>query len=160
MISEWHDKIFSVTKRGFLDMALEIFHFQYQQNPVYRSFVQALQINPSSVDSLEKIPFLPISFFKTQQILSGNSVPEKIFESSGTSGTEVSKHFISDINLYKKSFLESFKKKYGPVNDYCIIGLLPSYLERNTSSLVFMVNELIKLSGHPQTDFTWMNLKN
>lgn len=153
MISEWHDKILGVTEPVFQELALEIFHYQYQQNPVYRSFVQALGIHSSAVISLEHIPFLPISFFKTKEVVSGSFAPEKIFESSGTTATETSKHFVSDINLYKKNFIRAFEKNYSPVSDYCIIGLLPSYLERNTSSLVFMVNELIRLSSHAQSGF-------
>lgn len=153
MISEWHDKILGVTEPVFQELALEIFHYQYQQNPVYRSFVQALGIHSSAVISLEHIPFLPISFFKTKEVVSGSFAPEKIFESSGTTATATSNHFVSDINLYKKNFIRAFEKNYGPVSDYCIIGLLPSYLERNTSSLVFMVNELIRLSNHAQSGF-------
>jgi hypothetical protein len=102
---------------------------------------------------MDKIPFLPVSFFKTQQVVSGTFIPEKIFESSGTTDSERSKHFVADIKLYKKNIIQTFEKKYGTVSDYCIIGLLPSYLERKTSSLVFMVNELINLGGHAQSGF-------
>lgn len=153
MNCEWPDKIFSVTPGGFQPLALEIFHYQYQYNAVYRSFVGALKIKTSAVDSLEKIPFLPISFFKSEEIKTGEFSPELIFESSGTTGSERSRHFLKDRVLYTKNFIQTFEKNYGPVQEWCIIGLLPSYLERNTSSLVFMVNELIKRSGHPQSGF-------
>jgi len=153
MNCEWQDKIFSVSGAGFHALALEIFHFQYQNNPVYRDFTGALRINPSKVDSLEKIPFLPISFFKSQQVRTGTFPAELLFESSGTTGTVPSRHFVKDTGIYVKSFIQAFEKNYGAINEYCIIGLLPSYLERKTSSLVFMVNELIKRSGHPQSGF-------
>ena len=153
MTCEWHDKIFSVSETAFQDLALEIFHFQYQHNPVYRAFTEAIRVNPVLVNAIEKIPFLPISFFKNHEIKSGEFSSETIFESSGTTGSLPSRHFVKDNRIYSKSFRETFEKNYGPVNEYCIIGLLPSYLERNTSSLVFMVNELKRLSGHPQSGF-------
>lgn len=153
MTCEGRDKIFSASEAGFQAQALEIFHFQYQNNRVYRAFTEALKVNPSAVDTIEKIPFLPISFFKSQEIKTGKFSPEIIFESSGTTGSVNSRHFVKDTGIYSKSFINGFENKYGPVNEWCIIGLLPSYLERKTSSLVFMVNELIKLSGHPQSGF-------
>ena len=153
MTCEWHDKIFSVSEAEFQPLALEIFHFQYQNNPFYRAFVHALDIKPGSVNSIEKIPFLPISFFKTHEVITGGFYSGEIFESSGTTEMVRSKHFVTDIELYKKSFVKGFERNYGKAGDWCIIGLLPSYFERNNSSLVFMVNELIKLSGHPQSGF-------
>ena len=153
MNCEWQDKIFSVSEAGFQPLALEVFHFQYQNNPVYRAFTGALRVNPAMVDSLEKIPFLPISFFKSQEVKTGVFVGDLVFESSGTTGSAPSRHFVKDTGIYVKSFMPAFEKNYGPINEYCIIGLLPSYLERKTSSLVFMVNELIKRSGHSQSGF-------
>ncbi len=153
MNCEWQDKIFSISGAGFQALALEIFHFQYQNNPVYRAFTGALRVNPSKVDSLEKIPFLPISFFKSHGVKTGEFAEEMVFESSGTTGSEPSRHFVKDTGTYVKSFIQAFEKNYGAINEYSIIGLLPSYLERKTSSLVFMVNELIKRSDHPQSGF-------
>ena len=153
MTCEWHDKIFSVSDAEFEALALEIFHFQYQNNGIYRAFTEALKIDLHSVNALEKIPFLPISFFKTHEIKTGIFPSEIIFESSATTGSVRSRHHVRDIRIYQKSFKEAFEKIYGFIKECCIIGLLPSYLERNTSSLVFMVNELIKLSGHPQSGF-------
>jgi len=153
MNCEWPDKIFSVKEADFPTLAMDIFNFQYGNNPVYKAFVDALKIKPNSVNSLEKIPFLPIIFFKSQQIKTGEFSAEEVFESSGTTDSVRSRHFVKDLGLYTKSFIQTFEKNYGPVNECCIIGLLPSYLERNTSSLVFMVKELIKLSGHSQSGF-------
>jgi phenylacetate-coenzyme A ligase PaaK-like adenylate-forming protein len=153
MTCEWHDKIFSVSEAGFQALALEIFHFQYQNNRVYRAFTEALMINPSVINSIEKIPFLPISFFKSHEIKTGEFYPKMIFESSGTTGSATSRHFVKDTGIYTESFTRAFEKNYGAINEFCIIGLLPSYLERKTSSLVFMVHELIKRSGHPQSGF-------
>lgn len=153
MTCEWHDKVFSVTEGEFKFLALEIFHFQYQHNLVYRDYVKALKTDLKTVNSIEKIPFLPVSFFKTHEIKTGNFSAEIIFESSATTGSVISSHHVKDAGIYRKSFLDSFKKSYGKVKDTCIIGLLPSYLERDSSSLVFMVNEFIKLSDHPKSGF-------
>jgi phenylacetate-coenzyme A ligase PaaK-like adenylate-forming protein len=153
MNCEWPDKIFSVTSAEFQSLALEIFHFQYQNNRIYREFAEALKIRPSSVNTLENIPFLPISFFKSDEIKTGEFSPEMIFESSGTTGSIRSRHLVKDKAIYIKSFIAAFEKNFGAINEYCIIGLLPSYQERNESSLVFMVNELIKRSKHPHSGF-------
>ena len=103
--------------------------------------------------SQNTIPFLPISFFKSHTVSTGSFEPEQVFESSGTTQTTNSKHLVKDINLYRKSFSKAFELFYGPVKDWCIIGLLPAYLERKNSSLVMMVDELIKESGHPDSGF-------
>ena len=153
MTCEWHDKIFSVSETEFDALALEIFHFQYQNNAIYRAFSEALKISLHSVNAIEKIPFLPVSFFKSHEIKTEIFQADAIFESSATTGTVRSRHHVKEIEVYQKSLKAAFEKNYGSVKDYCIIGLLPSYLERNTSSLVFMVNELIKFSGHPQSGF-------
>jgi phenylacetate-coenzyme A ligase PaaK-like adenylate-forming protein len=137
----------------FVDIALAVFRFQYQNNPVYRKFCDLLKKNPENVDAVPSIPFLPISFFKSHQVLSGQSSPELIFTSSGTTGSQTSRHFVASARLYQESFLTCFENAYGPVNEYCILGLLPSYLERQGSSLVYMVQELVARSGHPQSGF-------
>lgn len=160
MTCEWQDKIFSVEEPGFQALALEIFHFQYQHNKIYRAYVEALKTDLHTVNSIEKIPFLPISFFKTHEIKTGNFRSEAIFESSATTGSVRSLHHVKDKGLYRKSFLNTFEKNYDKVSDSCIVGLLPSYLERDSASLVFMVNELIKLSGHPQSGFYLNDFEN
>ena len=157
------DKIFNVTAVDFTETALEVFRFQYNNNAVYRQFCTALHINENSVSSIENIPYLPIAFFKTHKVTSTAFNPAMVFESSGTTQTINSKHFVKDIGLYQKSFSKAFRLFYGDVKDYCILGLLPSYLERNNSSLVMMVNELIQQSGHPQSGFylnNYQELKN
>ena len=140
-------------KEDFTALALEVFHFQYGNNPVYRLYTDTLGIRPASVRTVTEIPFLPVSFFKTHTIRTTDFEPAIVFESSGTTGTGGSRHEVRDPGLYKKSFTAGFERFYGPVQDWCIIGLLPSYLERSHSSLVLMVHDLIALSGHPDSGF-------
>ena len=134
-------------------LALALFRYQYRHNQVYHRWCNLLQVNPEAVLSVQQIPFLPISFFKTHIVTTGNFTAQISFASSGTTQTTVSHHYISDIDIYRQSFDKAFTQFYGKAEDWCIIGLLPSYLERNNSSLVFMVNDLIRLSGHPQSGF-------
>jgi hypothetical protein len=153
MNGEWHDKIFSITESGFSQLALDIFHFQYEANSVYNSYVNALGKTPSDVDEIEKIPFLPISFFKTDEIKTGKFNAEVIFKSSGTTQTINSQHHVKDVSIYTQSFTTAFKKIYGDPQKWCVLGLLPSYLEKGNSSLVYMVDDLIKQSQHPESGF-------
>lgn len=153
MKSEWNDKIFRVNEQDREGLALEIFRFQYQSTAIYREYINALGINPRSVNRVSDIPFLPIRFFKSHAVQAGAFEPALIFESSGTTGSINSRHLVKDAGLYKESFTLGFERFYGPASGWCIIGLLPSYLERQNSSLVYMVNELIRLSGHPQSGF-------
>lgn len=153
MVTDFTNKIFEVNKAGFDQLALEIFDFQYRNNTLYKSYVDALKINIPDVNGINEIPFLPISFFKTMDIKTTSFDAEIIFESSGTTQTVNSRHHVKDLSLYRNSFIRGFEKFYGPINNWCIIGLLPSYLERTNSSLVSMVHELIRLSGHSQSGF-------
>ncbi len=150
---ELEKKVFAVTNSGFAQLALEIFQFQYRQNEIYRKYCDTLKVVANKVDSLKKIPFLPIELFKTRQIKTTDFEPEIIFESSGTTGTVNSKHFVKDISIYKKSFAKCFQKFYGKAVGTCILGLLPSYLERKNSSLVYMVDSLIQQSNHKLSGF-------
>jgi len=134
-------------------LALDIFRFQYDNNPVYRAYSDALGLRPGIVRTLTEIPFLPVSFFKTHPVRTLEFTPEAIFRSSGTTGTGGSRHEVKDLGLYEKSFGAAFELFYGPVKDWCVIGLLPAYLERSDSSLVLMVDRLIKDSGHPDSGF-------
>ncbi len=152
MDNEW-DKIFNVNEGNFEDLALEIFQFQYQHNSIYRTYVDMLKFNPQEINKLPDIPFLPIQFFKTHLVKTTDFEPAYEFQSSGTTQTINSQHFIKDIELYRQGFTKGFELFYGPVENWCIIGLLPSYLERKHSSLVFMVGELIRKSGHEQSGF-------
>ena len=148
------DRIFNIgNDEQFLELALEVFRFQAAENPVYKAYLNHLGILPANVQSLEEIPFLPIEFFKKHRVVTGDLGHEVIFESSGTSGENPSKHFVRNLELYRRSFTSTFKLFYGDTSQYCILALLPSYLERQNSSLVYMANELINLSGHPGSNF-------
>lgn len=153
MSLQWNHKIFGVNDADFEALALEIFNFQRANNPVYRAYIDALGINPVSVHAVSKIPFLPIRFFKSHQIQTTDFEPQATFESSGTTGMVNSQHRVKDLSIYEESFKKGFELFYGAITNYCVIGLLPSYLERNNSSLVVMVDKLIQLSGHPQSGF-------
>lgn len=153
MKREWNDKIFRVNEQDREGLTLEIFRFQYQYTTIYRQYVDALGIDPHSVNRISGIPFLPIRFFKSHAVQAGVFEPALIFESSGTTGSINSRHLVRDAGLYEESFTLGFERFYGPASNWCVIGLLPSYLERQNSSLVYMVNELIRQSGHPQSGF-------
>lgn len=148
-----YDEIFSGLPGYFDRNALALFRSQYERNDLYGQFARSLHKTPDDIAGLEQIPFLPISFFKTHSVRTGLFLPEIIFESSGTTGQTASRHDVKSVSLYRESFTRGFELFYGPVSDYCIIGLLPAYLERSGSSLVFMVDELIRQSKHPQSGF-------
>ena len=150
---DFRDAIFAASSNNFEELAIRIFHFQYAQNVFYREYCNTIGVDASAVDRLEKIPFLPIQFFKSKEIKTTSFEPSVIFESSGTTGSVNSRHLVKDISLYEDSFLKTFDIFYGDISRYCVLGLLPSYLERQHSSLVWMVNELIKQSGHPESGF-------
>jgi phenylacetate-coenzyme A ligase PaaK-like adenylate-forming protein len=145
---ELEKKIFAALPGNFKGLAMELFKFQYHNNSLYRQYCDSIKINISAVDSIKKIPFLPISFFKTHEIKTGEFEASAIFESSGTTGAISSKHFVKDIDLYRQSFTTCFEKFYGPPENKCILALLPSYLERKNSSLVMMTEELIRKSAN------------
>ncbi|MFD2822849.1 acyl transferase [Lacinutrix iliipiscaria] len=146
--------IFSInTDAEFENIALRIFKFQFENNSVYRSFCDLLYKHPSDVKRIEDIPFLPIQFFKSHQVLCSNKNIVQTFTSSGTTGSVTSKHHISDISIYENSFRSGFKQFYGNIKDYTVLALLPSYLEREGSSLVYMVDDLIKQSHKPKSGF-------
>lgn len=153
MICELEYKIFTTEHTEFEGLALAIFQFQYEHNPLYGRYVDLLSIDPSTVNTLGKIPFLPIDFFKTHRVATTNFAEEVVFESSGTTQTVPSKHFIKDVSIYKESFAKCFEQFYGPISEWCVLGLLPGYVERANSSLVFMVNELIAESRHEYSGF-------
>ena len=141
------------SESAFTKKALELFKFQFEENPVYRSFCDLLYKHPSAVQKLEDIPFLPIEFFKTNKVLSTKKEIKQTFTSSGTSGSVVSQHHVADLNLYKTSFQKGFAHFYGNIEDYAVLALLPSYLERDGSSLVYMVEDMIQESKHQKSGF-------
>ena len=148
------DRIFEISNdEQFQELALEVFQYQAAENPVYKAYLNHLGILPGRVGTKEDIPFLPIEFFKKHRVVTGNLAHEVIFESSGTTGEDTSKHYICDLQLYHQSFTSTFRMYYGDPSRYCILALLPSYLERKHSSLVYMASELISLSGHPSSGF-------
>jgi len=140
-------------KSTFRAMALEVFHFQAQAVAVYREYLAALGVEQDSVEEIEHIPFLPVEFFKSHQIIREDMKPELIFESSGTTLNTPARHHVADITLYRESFTRGFSKFYGTPDELCILALLPSYLERKGSSLVHMMDHLISRSKHPQSGF-------
>ena len=149
-----HAKIFEIsTKAEFESRALDIFRFQIEKNSVYNEFCGYLGKSRDNVTQIEEIPFLPIDFFKLRRIVSSSAPDDLVFSSSGTTGSIPSKHYVTDINLYEQSYLKGFKSFYGTVANYCVLALLPSYLERKGSSLIYMVNDLITQSNHPHSGF-------
>jgi hypothetical protein len=140
-------------EKEFSRIALEIYNYQFLNNHLYKAYCEALNRTPGSVNKLEDIPFLPIQFFKSFEIVSGSFTPAITFKSSGTTGKYTSRHLVKSLNLYEKSFFTAFERFYGKPETFCVLGLLPSYLERGDSSLVYMVDHLMKKSGHPSNGF-------
>lgn len=150
--------IFNIqTEQDFVDASLETFRYQYENVEIYRKFVNFLKVNPDEVDSVLKIPFLPIEMFKNHQILDKNVSADLYFQSSGTTQMNLSKHFIADQNLYEESIYKSFEQFIGKPEDFIFLGLLPSYLEKQNSSLIYMVDYLMKKSGKPENGYFLYN---
>ena len=147
---EW---IANINAKNFDEIALNVFRYQFENNQLYREFAQLLKKTPDSVGKITDIPFLPIHFFKTHTVKTGTFDTNLIFESSGTTSTVNSQHFVKDSALYTASFLKGFEMYYGNPKDYVFLCLLPSYLERNNSSLVYMAKELIAQSNHSESGF-------
>lgn len=141
----------------FEDKALKLFRFQAEAVSVYKSFIKNLGVNPLEVSQITEIPFLPIEFFKSEKVYCHPSTPEVCFLSSSTTNTGQSHHYISSVEIYKKTFVAAFTQFYGSPQNYCFLFLLPSYLEREGSSLVFMAKELISLSSYKQSGFYLYN---
>lgn len=138
---------------AFARAALETFRFQYERIPVYREFCDLLGRNPQQAAGLAEIPFLPIEFFKSHRILDPGRHAETVFTSSGTTGQALSRHYVADAALYRRSCETAFERFYGPADQYCILALLPSYRERPGSSLIYMVEGLIQRSGDPGSGY-------
>jgi phenylacetate-coenzyme A ligase PaaK-like adenylate-forming protein len=146
--------IFNIADQGsFHDLAMRIFEYQADNNKTYSDFLSGLKISKGNVKKIEEIPFLPVELFKNHMIITGEQSPVKIFESSGTTGNSTSRHHVTDIGLYEESFSRAFRLFYGEPSDYVIAALLPSYTERENSSLVYMMNGLIKQSGNNSGGF-------
>jgi len=154
---EIRQKLFEVSDDNFEAFALEIFQYQFSHNEIYREYCNLLREDARNIRKINDIPFLPIEFFKTHRIVTGDISTQKIFTSSGTTSEKTSRHFVSDLKLYEESFLRTFKFFFGEPNLSCILALLPSYLERSDSSLVFMVEGLMNASRHQSNGFYLYN---
>ena len=152
--------IFNIqNKQEFKALSLAVFKHQFKNNKVYRSFCDLLFVHPSSISTIEEIPFLPIQFFKSRKVLSSLDEIQETFKSSGTTGSSTSKHLVTNINLYKESYLKGFAHFYGNIEEYTVLALLPNYLEREGSSLVFMVADLIEKSKKAESGFYLDNMQ-
>ena len=146
--------IFTISsQKQFEKIALKVFRFQYENNLVYQEFCDFLKIDKQSVKTLQQIPFLPIQFFKNHNVVSNTNEIQETFTSSGTTGMITSKHLVTDVSLYEQSYRNAFSEFYGNIEDYAILALLPSYLERSGSSLIYMVKDLIELSNNEHSGF-------
>ncbi len=148
------DRVFSLPAgESFNELALEVFRFQYARNKVYRRYCDLLGHTPPDIHRIDQIPFLPVELFKTHRVVSFTGHESHVFTSSATTGSVPSRHFVDDMAVYERSFLNCFRRFYGSPSHYCILALLPGYLERQGSSLVYMADRLIRESGHPDSGF-------
>ena len=141
------------SKKEFEKLTLKVFRHQYDHNAVYRNFCDLLKKNKTNVKALQDIPFLPIQFFKSHEVVSSTAPVQITFTSSGTTGMTTSRHLVTDLNFYEESFRLAFSQFYGNIEDYVVLALLPSYLEREGSSLIYMVEDLIERSNQPESGF-------
>ncbi len=148
-----HDIFTSSNQKQFDKMALKVFRFQYENNLVYREFCDFLKTDVQKVKTIQQIPFLPIQFFKSRSVVSNSNPIQTTFTSSGTTGLVTSQHLVTDVSIYEESYRKGFSQFYGNIEDYVVLALLPSYLEREGSSLIHMVDDLIQLSNHPDSGF-------
>ena len=146
--------IFTISsQKQFEKIALKVFRYQYENNLVYQEFCDFLKVDKQAVKSLEQIPFLPIQFFKSHDVVSNTDAVQETFTSSGTTGMITSKHLVTNVSLYEQSYRNAFSEFYGNIEDYAVLALLPSYLERYGSSLIYMVKDLIELSNNENSGF-------
>lgn len=153
-IDRYNKDIFDIrTAADFERLAMQAFYFQYMNNPVYREYCDLLYVDAGAINYIADVPFMPVEFFKSHKVLCDGREAEVVFTSSSTTGSIPSSHYVADAELYRKAFTAGFEQFYGKPSDFCILGLLPAYLERNGSSLVYMVDELAKLSGDSNSGF-------
>jgi hypothetical protein len=158
MIKPAKQQVFSISnEKEFTETALEIFRFQAQNCTIYREFITNLKIDIETVKHIDQIPFLPISFFKSHEILSSTEKIEVTFTSSGTTGMINSRHLVTDVSWYEESFRKAFDIFYGDIKNYTILALLPAYMEREGSSLIYMAEDLVKRSQRPDSGFYLYN---
>jgi phenylacetate-coenzyme A ligase PaaK-like adenylate-forming protein len=154
------NKIFGIrSQEAFTEQALETFHFQYEQNAIYRRWVDLLKRKTGSVKELDHIPFMPVEFFRRFPVVTGTVGQTAVkFVSSSTTSQTPSIHYVNDISIYEESFLQGFRLFYGEPSDYCILALLPNYVRRGDSSLVYMFKKLMEVSGNPRNGFYLDNI--
>lgn len=152
------ESVRQTTADTFEAVALEVFRYQAIHNPIYQQYLSYLRINPEKVASLTEIPFMPIGFFKRHVILTGSPTVQTTFESSGTTGSQTSRHYVADLDWYNQISLQIFEQTYGPPSDFHLLALLPSYLERNNSSLVYMVQQFIAKTQSSASGFFLHNV--
>lgn len=152
------EEIFSIrTRQAFDEVCMKTFYLQAQQCAVYNKYLSLIHVDPTEIRHPEQIPFLPIEFFKSHRVITGPREPQLVFTSSGTTGSLQSKHYVTDVNIYKHSFRSTFSQFYGDPGNMAILALLPSYSEREGSSLIYMVDDLIRQSGHPLSGYFLYN---
>jgi hypothetical protein len=154
-LRSFETKLYSVNESSFEDIALELFHFQAVYNPVYRDFLRNLSVDITSVTELNQIPFLPIRFFKTHDIKTGEWIPEVTFTSSGTTALTTSRHAVQHLSFYLDHAQRCFEHFFGSLTGYHLLALLPSYLERQGSSLIAMIDHFIRGTGSPFICTMW-----
>jgi phenylacetate-coenzyme A ligase PaaK-like adenylate-forming protein len=152
-LTDVKDKIFSADKDSFEGLALEIFQYQSLQNPVYKQYLKYIGIKPEQVGKVAQIPFLPVELYKNHKIITGNDDFDQVFESSGTTGMIPARHYVKDIGIYHHSLLSGFRHFFGDPSEYTFLALLPSYLERKTSSLTYMMQRLMDAAPHAGNGF-------
>src|ERR1700761_8137344 len=158
MIKPDKQQVFSISnEQQFAEIALQVFRFQAKNCAVYREFITNLKVDIDGVDCIEKIPFLPISFFKSHEVLSSSDKVQVTFTSSGTTGMINSRHLVTDVSWYEESFRKAFDIFYGDIKNYTILALLPAYMEREGSSLIYMAEDLVKRSENLDSGFYLYN---
>jgi phenylacetate-coenzyme A ligase PaaK-like adenylate-forming protein len=156
----FHKAIFNIPdQKTFREITLKVFLYQARHTPVYGEYLKKLKIDPMQINNVEEIPFLPVEFFKTHRVMNAGKTAETLFQSSGTTAQIPAQHSIADVSLYQESFTRGFTRFYGAPENFCIVALLPSYLQRSGSSLVYMMDHLIGLSQHPESGFYLNNLE-
>ncbi len=156
-MTNWKDFFEIKTEDDFNQQCLEIYQFQSQHCKIYREYIRILGKDKAPIEHYTQIPFLPIEFFKTQQVITEGMEAEIVFSSSGTTGMITSKHYVADLNIYERTFRRIFEDFYGPLSNIAVLALLPSYLERSGSSLIYMVDDLMEQSDQPESNYFLYN---
>ncbi|TWR27326.1 acyl transferase [Mucilaginibacter achroorhodeus] len=158
MVKPDKQQVFSIgSQTAFSETALQVFRYQAEHNGLYKQFVDGLSVRPEDVSSIDRIPFLPVEFFKAHNVVATTGKPQITFTSSGTTGMITSSHHVSDVSWYEESFRKAFEIFYGAIKQYTVLALLPAYLEREGSSLIYMAQDMINQSGNADSGFYLYN---